>query len=71
MDGHPNEIEAGAEHLPEETSFVKIEGGNHTQFGYYDTAPHDQQPGDGVATITRQEQQDRIIDATVSFLEGL
>ena len=38
-DGHPETIEAGAEHLPADAEFVKIEGGNHTQFGWYDTSP--------------------------------
>ena len=68
-DGHPDEIEAGAEHLPADTQFVKIEGGNHTQFGWYDTSPYPQQPGDNPADITREEQQDIIIQATVDFLK--
>jgi len=70
-DGYPDEIEAGARQLPPGTEFVKIEGGNHTQFGYYDTSPEPQQEHDNPATITRQEQQRQIIEATVGFLERL
>jgi len=68
-DGHPDEIEAGAEHLPADAQFVKIEGGNHTQFGWYDTSPYPQQPGDNPADISREEQQEIIIQSTVDFLE--
>ncbi len=67
-DGHPDKIEAGAEHLPADAQFVKIEGGNHTQFGYYDTSPFPCQEGDNPADITREEQQEIIINATVDFL---
>ena len=68
-DGHPETIEAGAEHLPADAEFVKIEGGNHTQFGWYDTSPNPTQEGDNPADITREEQQAQIIEATIGFLE--
>jgi len=68
-DGHPESIEAGAEHLPADAVFVRIEGGNHTQCGYYDTSPMPYQEGDNPADITREEQQDQIIQATLLFLE--
>ena len=67
-DGYPDEIEAGAEHLPADAQFVKIEGGNHTQFGWYDTSPYPQQPGDNPADISREEQQEIIIESTADFL---
>jgi len=67
-DGHPEEIEAGAEHLPAGAKFVKIEGGNHTQFGYYDTSPFPYQEGDNPADRSREAQQEEIIQATVVFL---
>lgn len=70
-DGYPDDIEGGARQLPPGSEFVKIEGGNHTQFGYYDTAPEPQQEHDNPAKITRQEQQRQIIEATVGFLEKL
>jgi len=67
-DGHPETIEAGAEHLPADAEFVKIEGGNHTQFGWYDTSPYPTQEGDNPADITREVQQDIIIQSTLDFL---
>ncbi|MEQ1821106.1 MAG: alpha/beta fold hydrolase [Fimbriimonadaceae bacterium] len=38
--------------LPPTTTWVRIEGGNHSQFGYYG-----HQLMDGTATVTREEQQ--------------
>lgn len=70
-DGFPEDIEAGAQDLPPDAEFVRIEGGNHTQFGYYDTSPDPQQPNDNPAGITREEQQEQIIRATVDFLDRL
>jgi pimeloyl-ACP methyl ester carboxylesterase len=69
-DGHPDEIKAGAEHLPEGTPFVEIEGGNHTQCGYYwDGVTEDYvQPGDNPADISREKQQRIIIQSTLDFL---
>ncbi len=76
-DGHPETIEEGAEHLPADAEFVKIEGGNHTQFGWYDTSPNSAQDypspnpvqvGDNPADITREEQQAIIISETLDFL---
>jgi len=70
-DGFPEDIEAGAQDLPPDAEFVRIEGGNHTQFGYYDTSPDPQQPSDNPADITREEQQEQILSATVDFLDRL
>ncbi len=70
-DGHPETIEEGAEHLPADAEFVKIEGGNHTQFGWYDTSPSPYQEGDNPADITIEVQQGQIIQATIAFLEQL
>lgn len=70
-DGYPDEIEAGAQQLPPGTEFVKIEGGNHTQFGYYDTSPEPQQEHDNPALISREEQQRQIVEATIAFLDAL
>jgi dienelactone hydrolase len=49
--------------LPADTRWVEIEGGNHAQFGWYGP-----QPGDNSATISRQDQQTQIIDATAALL---
>jgi pimeloyl-ACP methyl ester carboxylesterase len=52
--------------LPEDASFLEIQGGNHAQFGWYGF-----QPGDGTAQISRQDQQEAIVQATEEFLAGL
>jgi len=69
-DGYPDDIKAGAEHLPEGTPFKKIWGGNHTQFGYYWDGVNENyvQPGDNPAYISRELQQRIIIKATLGFL---
>ena len=68
-DGDVEGIEASADRLPPDTQWVPIEGGNHTQCGWYDTSPDSIQPGDNPADITREEQQDQMIQATVGFLK--
>lgn len=67
-DGEVAGIEGGAEHLPADARFVKIWGGNHTQFGWYDTSPDPMQEGDNPARITRERQQRQILNATIGFL---
>jgi len=62
----PDDIATSKPLLPPDTTWVPIEGGNHAQFGWYGD-----QPGDNPATISRQEQQNQIILATVNFLESL
>ncbi len=49
--------------LPPDTVFVPIEGGNHEQMGYYTG-----QPNDPPATITRDEQQRQVAEATLAML---
>jgi dienelactone hydrolase len=63
-DGGVDEIRLSRERLPDNTVWVEMEGANHAQFGWYGT-----QPGDGVATISREEQQDWILLETLAFLE--
>jgi hypothetical protein len=63
-----DEIESSRQDLPPYTRWEPIEGGNHTQFGWYDTSPDPVQPGDNTAGITRQEQLDFIVEATGDFL---
>ena len=62
----PAKIEASRALLPADTIWVAIEGGDHAQFGWYGS-----QSGDNPATISREEQQQQIIQATVNFLESL
>lgn len=49
--------------LPFNTAWVKLEGGNHAQFGWYGL-----QAGDGQATLSRASQQDQTIRATLDLL---
>ncbi|WP_289663559.1 alpha/beta hydrolase [Flavobacterium panacagri] len=49
--------------LPLGTKFVRIEGANHCQFGYYGF-----QLGDDKADISREQQQKETLDAMVSFI---
>ncbi|MFW2381768.1 MAG: alpha/beta hydrolase [Acidimicrobiales bacterium] len=60
------EIEDTAQYLPQGTEFVEIAGGNHTNFGLYET-----QDGDGVATITPAEQQFQAMAATLDLMEAV
>ncbi|MBX3010208.1 MAG: alpha/beta hydrolase [Caldilineaceae bacterium] len=56
-------IEASRSLLPPQSQFVPIEGGNHSQFGWYG-----EQRGDNPATITRAEQQAQLVAATIAAL---
>jgi dienelactone hydrolase len=59
-------IDASRALLPAETRWVRVEGGNHAQFGWY--GPQD---GDNAATVTREAQQAQVIDATLEMLRAL
>jgi hypothetical protein len=59
------EVESNAIYLPEDTNWVLIEGGNHSQFGYYG-----EQLGDNSASITREEQQKLTVNAILDVLKG-
>lgn len=52
--------------LPPDALIIGIEGGNHAQFGSYGP-----QAGDNVASITREQQQIEIIEATVQLLRKI
>jgi S-formylglutathione hydrolase FrmB len=68
MDGlsTPDKINASRALLPPDTTYVEIVGGDHAQFGWYGP-----QPGDNDATITREDQQLQIINATLQLLQLL
>lgn len=57
------EVEANARYLPADTTWVLIDGGNHSQFGYYGS-----QLGDNAASISRAEQQELTLHAILSAL---
>ena len=60
------EVESNAVYLPRDTTWVLIDGGNHSQFGYYGS-----QMGDGAATISREEQQALTVQAILEALQNI
>ena len=50
--------------LPAETVYVRIEGGDHHQFGSYQIDPQDH-----LATVDRGSQQEQILQATLRLLD--
>ena len=59
-------LEGSKENLPKNTEFIKIEGGNHSQFGDYGL-----QKGDNKATITKKEQITSTANYTVELLDKI
>ncbi len=64
-----SDIESSKRHLPAHTEFSSIEGGNHTQFGYYNDG--ELQRGDKQAEISRQDQQAEIERLSLDFLDRM
>jgi hypothetical protein len=62
----PDDIARTTPLLPADAEFVIVDGGNHAQFGWYG-----EQRGDGVATISREDQQSQTVAATVHLLRSL
>lgn len=60
------EIEASRANLPPATVWVEIEGGNHSQFGWYGF-----QNGDRPAVISRQTQQQQVVSSTIDLLQRI
>jgi hypothetical protein len=58
-----DEVEGNRHLLPSHTEWVRIEGGNHSQFGWYGF-----QPGDKRATITGPEQRAIMVRAVLEAL---
>ena len=50
--------------LPADTHYLRIEGGDHHQFGSYEINPEDH-----LATTSRASQQEQILQATLDLLE--
>jgi hypothetical protein len=59
-------IDASRTLLPPDTTWVKIDGGDHAQFGWYGP-----QAGDNPASISRQFQQEQTVSATAALLASL
>jgi len=68
-DGQAKLLGDSANLLPADTRHVVIQGGNHTYCGWYDTSPNPVQPGDNPATITHEEQQAQLDNATLVLLD--
>jgi len=62
----PDKIDASRKLLPVNTQWVKIDGGNHGQFGDYGP-----QPGDNTANIIPREQWQQIVQASVDLLKSI
>jgi hypothetical protein len=60
------QIDDSLKQLPPDTIRLEISGGDHAQFGWYGP-----QSGDNPATISRQQQQDQTVNATVELLSNL
>ena len=59
-----NKVEAGRRNLPASVVPIRIDGGNHSQFGYYGF-----QPGDWPAQISRADQHRLTVEGIVATLE--
>lgn len=57
--------EANRRLLPQTTRWLRIEGGNHSQFGWYGF-----QPGDRFARISADQQHDRMLTAILDMLRA-
>lgn len=61
----------GAKKLPPSAKFVKIEGGNHTQFSYVAKLQEGRGKTDGEPTISLEDQQKIICDTLLEHLSEL
>lgn len=59
-------LERTKPNLPPGTKHIRIDGGNHSQFGSYGF-----QPGDWPATISREEQQRLTLEALLELLRAV
>jgi dienelactone hydrolase len=62
----PAEVLSAKPLLPADTAWILIDGGNHSQFGWYG-----EQDGDNPATISREAQSAKIVDATLDLLSKI
>jgi pimeloyl-ACP methyl ester carboxylesterase len=66
QDGAVDQLKAARSLLPTGTEWMAIDGGNHAGFGWYGP-----QPGDGTATISREEQQAQTVNAVAALLSRM
>jgi pimeloyl-ACP methyl ester carboxylesterase len=60
------EVAQNRQYLPPDAQMIRIEGGNHAQFGWYGF-----QFGDQTASISREQQHQIIVEALVRFFTQL
>jgi hypothetical protein len=60
------QVENSRQYLPPDSQLIPIEGGNHAQFGWYG-----EQAGDNPATISREEQQEIVVEAMREVLRAI
>lgn len=60
------EVEDFGQNLPPHTSYVLVEGGNHSQFGWYGI-----QLGSGTPQISREEQQKQLLAASLDLIQQI
>ena len=58
-----NKIEESRAYMPANYTEICIKGGNHAQFGNYGV-----QKGDGVASVSREEQQNQTVEAIYKMI---
>ncbi|MFO8068412.1 MAG: alpha/beta family hydrolase [Alkalibacterium sp.] len=51
--------------LPDNATYIAIDGGNHSNFGYYGF-----QAGDGESELSREEQLDKVVDEIQTFINN-
>jgi predicted esterase len=61
----PRKVQNNRSKLPSSANLVAIEGGNHSQFGYYGS-----QLGDNSADISREQQQEMILNEILQFIRA-
>ena len=62
----PEEVETNTIYLPEDTTWVRIDGGNHSQFAYVGKLLRD-----NAATISRERQQELMVNAILESLNSI
>lgn len=62
----PQEVEENKSKLPLSTRWVRIEGGNHSQFGWYGF-----QPGDRWAAVSAEAQRAEMLRAVLETLQSV
>lgn len=60
------DVAGSARLLPADADLIAVDGGNHAGFGWYGP-----QPGDGAATIGREEQQAQTVAAILGVMEEI